>query len=150
MNITIARMEPLHIKQAMNIENSSFSSPWTEKMFSDELKNPLSIYMGAFSGSTLLGYAGMQCVLDEGYIGNIAVDPTFRRQGIASALLNKLESEARDMCLSFITLEVRESNTGARALYESRGYEYTGRRRGYYERPSEDALLMTKFFSAGE
>ncbi|MBR6312067.1 MAG: ribosomal protein S18-alanine N-acetyltransferase, partial [Oscillospiraceae bacterium] len=93
----------------------------------------------------LVGYCSMRSVLDEGYINNVAVLPAYIRRGIARALLTELEKSAEG--LAFLTLEVRESNSAAQALYVSLGYLPVGRRPRYYERPVEDALLMTKYFT---
>ena len=97
---------------------------------------------------TVLGYAGLQTVLDEGYINNVAVDPRFRRQGVAGQLVEAFLrfGAAR---LAFLTLEVRASNAPAIALYEKYGFAQAGRRRDYYDDPREDALLMTLRFDYG-
>ena len=81
--------------------------------------------------------------MDEGYIGNVAVRPAYRRRGIADALLQGLEKLGRERELSFLTLEVRAGNAPAIALYEKNGYARVGRRPGYYDHPKEDAILMT-------
>ena len=90
------------------------------------------------------GYVGCQTVLDEGYITNVAVSPDFRRQGIARALIAELTAKAGENKLAFVTLEVRESNAAARALYESEGFEQVGRRPRYYVLPCEDALILRR------
>lgn len=94
---------------------------------------------------TVLGYAGLQAVLDEGYINNVAVAPAYRRRGVAGALIAALVrfGEAK---LSFLTLEVRASNAPAIALYEKYGFTQAGRRKNYYDDPREDALLLTRRF----
>ena len=92
------------------------------------------------------GYAWYEFVLDEGYIGNIAVEAEARRQGLGRALTEAMIADARDRGLAFLTLEVRQSNAPARGLYESCGFAVVGTRRGYYEKPREDALLMTFYF----
>ena len=84
----------------------------------------------------------MMTVLDEGYISNVAVSPAFRRRGIASALIRALLDRARERNLSFVTLEVRESNAAAIALYEGFGFRPVGRRKNYYDAPKEDAWIM--------
>ena len=138
-------MEEAHIPAAAELEKLCFSAPWSEGMLLGELNNPLSHYVAIIEGGALIGYAGMQAVLDEGYIANIAVHPDFRRQGAARAVMDELFRFARARELSFLTLEVRESNLPAIALYESFGFEKVGRRRRYYKLPTEDALLMTRF-----
>ena len=105
----------------------------------------LAEYDGAVAG-----YIGMMCVLDEGYISNVAVSPDYRRKGIGRLLVSEMLSRAEKKKLSFATLEVREHNESAIALYASAGFSPVGRRKNYYERPREDALLMTKTFNKEE
>lgn len=87
----------------------------------------------------LRGYADMKTVIDEGYIGNVCVSEEFRRQGIADALIDKL----METDLSFITLEVRESNIPAINLYKKHGFVQEGILRNHYSDPKEDGLVMT-------
>ena len=95
------------------------------------------------------GYAGLQVILDEGTVTNIAVRPDCRRQGVAGQLLQVFLDFAQGNRLAFLTLEVRASNYDAIALYGSRGFRSVGRRKNYYERPREDAVIMTREFSGG-
>ena len=89
-------------------------------------------------------YIGLTHVLYYGYISNISFSLAYRRRGVGTALLTELERRAGELRLSFLTLEVRSSNAAARALYAARGFQVTGLRRNYYEKPAEDAVLMTK------
>ena len=138
-----------HLPRAAELERLCFSLPWPEEALRRALTDPAQYWLAAVADGRLMGYAGMQTVLDEGYIDNVAVDPAFRRRGAASALLRGLVDEARRRELAFLTLEVRESNTGAIALYEKFGFKPVGRRRYYYEKPKEDAILMTLIFGEG-
>ena len=95
---------------------------------------------------TILGYAGLLTILDEGYITNIAVRLEYRRQGVASQLLDVFTRFAQGNHMAFLTLEVRDTNAAARALYAKHGYEEVGRRKNYYDHPKEDAIIMTRFF----
>ena len=95
---------------------------------------------------TVLGYVGMMYVLDEGYISNVATDLPWRRQGIADALIGRLCAICEGLRLSFVSLEVRAGNAPAVALYEKHGFAPVGLRKNYYERPREDAVIMTKYF----
>ena len=97
----------------------------------------------------ILGYAGLHAVLDEGYIDNIAVAPDARRHGVASALLDVF-CRFGAVNLAFLTLEVRKSNTAAIGLYEKFGFQWAGLRPGYYQRPREDAVIMTRAFPKEE
>ncbi len=140
-------MEPSHLSEAAELEKLCFSAPWSAGMLLGELKNPLSHYIAAVADDgALIGYAGMQAVLDEGYIANIAVSPDHRRKGVAGALIGELISHSLNQGLSFLTLEVRESNYPAISLYKKFGFEKVGRRKNYYRLPTEDAILMTRVF----
>ena len=141
IQITDAREELL--PQIQQIEQQSFSVPWTDAMLRMQLQPDSHVFLTAETDGAVVGYVGMLYVLDEGYISNVAVRPDHRRRGIAEALLAALEARGRALMLSFLTLEVREGNAAAIALYEKRGYRITGRRKNYYEKPTEDALIMT-------
>ena len=91
---------------------------------------------------SLLGYAWYEFVLDEGSVGDVAVAPEARRRGIGRALTEAMLADAGERGLATLTLEVRQSNAPARALYESCGFREVGRRKNYYEKPREDALLL--------
>lgn len=144
MNRIIIPMELRHLEAMADIERQCFSLPWSHAMLRDELINPAAYYLVAEQDGQVCGYAGLQRVLDEGYITNVATAPAFRRQGVADALLSALRGYAREEGLSFLTLEVRMGNLAAIALYEKHGFIRAGLRPGYYHRPREDALLMTK------
>ncbi len=126
------------------LERACFSQPWSERVLEGEMKNPNSIFFVA-EQTELVGYIGMQHILDEGYLANVAVDSAYRRSGVGAALLQRLLAFAQQEKLAFITLEVRQSNQPAIRFYQKYGFEVVGRRRNFYESPTEDALLMTKF-----
>ena len=136
-----------HLDEAAALERVCFSDPWSRNMLAEELDNALAAFLAALDGTgAVVGYAGLQVVLDEGYILNIAVRPDCRRQQIASQLLEVFINFAQGNRLSFLTLEVRASNAPAIALYERWGFAEAGRRRNYYEHPREDAVIMTREF----
>lgn len=143
----LVKLTEAHIPQMVELEKICFSMPWTADMIRSELNNPSCLYLAAVDGDTLVGYIGVQTVLDEGYINNVAVRPEYRRRGIAAALISLLADQAQAIGLAFMTLEVRESNAPAIALYEKLGFTTVGRRKNYYEKPREDAILMTIFFT---
>lgn len=148
MQYTIVPMDRGHLPQIAALERQCFSAPWTEDMLAEELFNPQASFIVAQGPEgEVLGYAGLHVVLDEGYIANVAVRPDHRQQGIASALLDVFLRFSRANGLAFLTLEVRASNDPAIRLYLKHGFAQVGRRRGYYTRPEEDAILMTLEFS---
>ena len=141
-NIEVIRSEA-DAEQLAEIEQECFAHPLEEKQIRSLLTDGRTVFLAAREGERLTGSVWVQTVLDEGYIGNVAVRPAFRRRGIADALLHALERIGRERGLSFLTLEVRAGNAPAIALYEKNGYVPAGRRPGYYDHPKEDAILMT-------
>ena len=145
-NYTLVPMARSHLSGVAELERMCFTTPWTEAMLEEELYNDTASFIVAEGeDGSVLGYAGLHAVLDEGYIDNVAVRPDCRRQGIADRLLDVF-CRFGAANLSFLTLEVRPSNTAAVALYEKHGFAEAGRRRDYYENPKEDALLLTRDF----
>lgn len=121
------------------IDAESLARPWTRAIWQEELRSPFGSYLVAESGGEVVGYAGIKHTADELHVMNIAVRSENRRQGLARRLLLAALSghpEARR-----VYLEVRPSNTPARALYESLGFTAAGRRPRYYG--DEDALIMS-------
>ena len=148
MHVRIVPMNADHLDEVAELERICFSVPWSRNMLAEELDNALSAFLVALDDADrVVGYAGLQVVLDEGYITNVAVRPEYRRQGVAGKLLQVFLNFAQANQLAFLTLEVRASNYGAIALYGSRGFRSAGRRKNYYEHPKEDAIIMTKEFS---
>lgn len=147
LHVRIVPMNADHLDEVAELERICFSTPWSRNMLAEELDNALSAFLVALDDSgKVAGYAGLQVVLDEGYIANIAVRPDCRRQGVAGQLLQVFLDFAKGNHLAFLTLEVRASNYDAIALYGSRGFRSMGRRKNYYEHPKEDALIMTLEF----
>lgn len=148
MHVRIVPMNADHLDEVAELERVCFSTPWSRNMLAEELDNALSAFLVALDDTgRVVGYAGLQVVLDEGYITNVAVRPDCRKQGVAGKLLQVFLDFAQGNQLSFLTLEVRASNYDAIALYGSRGFRSVGRRKNYYEHPREDAIIMTKEFN---
>ena len=137
-------MKKDHVSQIARLEAQCFSDPWSEKSIASELENPLSLWLVAEENDQVFGYVGSQTVLDESDMMNVAVDPRFRRQGIARALIETLIAELAKMGSRCLRLEVRVSNENARALYARMGFQQLGLRKNYYHNPKEDALILGK------
>ncbi len=133
-----------HISQVAQLERECFSLPWSEKSLSEELNNPNAHFLVATENDTVTGYVGIIDICGECSITNIAVFKNYRHKGVASALLKKAIADAVNRNSIFITLEVRESNISAVNLYKKFDFEVVGRRKNFYSRPTEDAILMTK------
>ena len=145
MNCIITEAREELLPQIQRIEQQSFSVPWMEQMLRMQLQPDSHVFLTAEAEGAVVGYIGMMYVLDEGYLSNVAVDESCRRQGIGSALIEELLQRAKQRELAFVTLEVRESNEAARRLYAKHGFVPVGLRKGYYEAPRENAVLMTYF-----
>ncbi|MDY3013702.1 MAG: ribosomal protein S18-alanine N-acetyltransferase [Evtepia sp.] len=146
MEYQLVPMDRSHLAGVAELERMCFTTPWNEAMLEEELYNDTASFIVAEGeDGSVLGYAGLHVILDEGYIDNVAVRPSCRRQGIADRLLDVF-CRFGQAHLAFLTLEVRPSNTAAVALYEKNGFREAGRRKDYYENPREDALLLTREF----
>lgn len=147
--VKIVPMAAEHLDRLEQLERMCFSRPWSKKMLAEELDNQCAAFLVAVEPETekAVGYAGLLVVADEGYITNVAVDPSCRRQGVAAQLLQVFDNFAKGNHLAFLTLEVRPSHAAAIALYEGFGFREVGRRRNYYDLPKEDALILTKYYT---
>lgn len=123
----------------------SFTS-WLRSSYESELNNPIAKYIVArdLSTNTVVGFIGIWIIVGEGDITNIAVLPEYRRNKIASNLVEKLLEVCNENNCSVINLEVRSSNIAAQNLYQSFGFKKIGLRKAYYSDNKEDAILMQK------
>lgn len=142
-----------NIPGVAELEKECFVHPWSEQSIRDYFGNPDAHFFVATDDtengdgkSAVVGYIGSYIVCDEAYITNVAVKKASRQQGIGTALLEKCVDCAKGCGASFISLEVRISNTPAINLYKRAGFESAGVRPSFYRDPDEDALIMTKRF----
>ncbi len=125
------------------IEEQCFAEPWSANSLL-MLTEANAFGIVCEIDGILAAYGGMICVLDEGQITNIATLPDLRRRGLARKVLLSMLDEARARDLTFVTLEVRESNAAAIALYEQLGFIKLGKRPNFYRKPTEAAVIMEK------
>ena len=143
MKVELRRIEARDLDIVETIERESYQTPWSRSMFEAELRKPSSLALGAFTeDDALVGYAFVSRYVDAWHVMNVAVADSFRRRGVASALLERLFEVTDSDPRRGYTLEVRVSTTGAIRLYERLGFEPRGLRRGYYTDNREDALIM--------
>lgn len=131
-----------HIYDVLNIEELSFPKPWTRKMFEREICMPISQFFVARHQYRIIGYVGYWEVDNEAHIVNLAVHPKFRRRGFGKSIMEFLLKNASKKGLSKVLLEVRQTNTAAQRLYESKGFSIVGFRPKYYK--NEAAFLMER------
>ena len=140
--ITIDDMRCEDVAEVLSIERVSFSTPWSEILFMNEIYKAGSFPKVARLHERVVGYLCANQVLDEGHILNVTVHPDYRRQGIASLLICSMIRHLRDHRCNAIYLEVRASNEAARMMYERSGFAVTGVRKNYYTSPAEDGVVM--------
>lgn len=141
--VEIRRMRTSDLDAVMDIEHSSFSTPWSRESFRLEIEeNRCALYLVLTVDDRPAAYAGTWLVISEGHITNIAVHPDFRGMGYGERITRALMREAMDIGISWLTLEVRRSNAAAQGLYGKLGFTEVGVRKRYYEDNGEDALIM--------
>ena len=145
-DFTVSEIEPRNIEAVAKLERECFSEPWSAAAITESIKHG-TVFFVAENGEDVMGYIGLNAVADECYITNVAVFPDYRRQGVATALLNKAISYCKSANLSFISLEVRASNNAAIDLYVKNGFIKEGERRDFYRFPKENAFIMTRRFN---
>ena len=132
------------LAEVARLECQIFSDPWSEKSLKDTKEQPQGVIVVAEVEGQIAGYCILYCVVDEGEIARIAVDGNFRRQGIGCGLLDYICTQCEEKGVERLLLDVRESNESARQFYQQYGFDTDGIRKGFYENPKEDAILMSK------
>jgi ribosomal-protein-alanine N-acetyltransferase len=146
--ITLRRMTAADLEQVHALDQASFPTPWPAKSFRFELEENKAAHLWVAEKTTdegqkkIVGSIAVWLLVDEVHIATIAVDAAHRRRGIASQLLFTVLSHLVDKGAIEATLEVRENNFAAQALYRGFGFRPVGRRRAYYKDSGEDAIIM--------
>jgi ribosomal-protein-alanine N-acetyltransferase len=146
----IRRMRERDLPAVSEIERLSFSNPWSDNTFRGEIQNTaVSFPMVAVRrpGEEVVGYIVYWQIRDDVQINNIAVHPGCRGSGLGEAMIRYAIAKSREADATFITLEVRQSNTPALTLYRKLGFEIMGTRKNYYTKPDEDAYVMALVLS---
>lgn len=141
--VTIAPLRKRDVAEVAALERAVYPRPWSPAMFRAELtRTDDRAYRVARRGGRLLGYAGVLVAAGDAHVLTVAVDPDVRRGGVATRLVVELLAAALELGAIAATLEVRESNAAAEALYRRFGFESAGVRPGYYEDNGEGARIM--------
>lgn len=140
------------VNEIVRIERASFADPWSEESFRRILGGQSAIFQVIVMApeNRLAGYIIAFTIAPDAELLNVAVDPTYRGRGLAGQMLDAVLIQLGASGVRTAYLEVRESNRAARALYGSRGFKEIGRRRNYYRRPVEDALVMRRVLDVAE
>lgn len=142
MEIVIRKLQVSDVEPLAAIEAASFSMPWSARDFHDLIFREYCLYMVAEVDGEVAGCAGLTNSCNEGNIDNVVVAERFRGQGVAQKLLAELLVQAEAQGMEAFTLEVRVSNVPAIHLYEKMGFVSEGIRPKFYEKPTEDAMIM--------
>jgi ribosomal-protein-alanine N-acetyltransferase len=154
--LILQSLTPSLLPAAVDLDQRCLGGMWTVDSYRSEINNPNSNLLallthsssqtpsqtGNASETILIGLGCLWAVLEEAHITLLAIDLPYQRQGLGQFLLTALLAQARDRHLEWATLEVRDSNQPALKLYEKFGFEFVGRRRGYYQKTGEDALIF--------
>jgi len=142
MEIKINKMTSDDIERCLLIENQVFRKRWDSKVFVQELET--GYYLIASSESDIIGFTGMQKVLDEAHITTVAVEPKYQGIGVGTMLVEHLLADAKKAGIKNYYLEVRRSNAAAQSLYKKFGFDVLVDRKNYYSNPADDALVMRR------
>jgi len=139
----VRAMEEKDLDEVLFIEERSFVTPWSRRLFVETLNFPLSRnYVLKTPSKKTVGYANFYVVQHEAHMLNIATHPDCRKKGLATRLLEHTIGDLRKKGVREFYLEVREGNSEAIGLYRKFGFEFIGRRKKYYTETNEDALVM--------
>lgn len=148
LSLRIREMHSADLEQVQNIDRISFSLPWPTSAYNYELTNPQSLLWvaeipGQGKAEKIIGMVVLWLIVDEAHIATLAVEPEYRRLGIAKVLLTTALREAARRGMREATLEVRANNLAAQRLYQKFKFQTVGFRPHYYRDNNEDALIMT-------
>lgn len=136
-------MTAADVHAVAEIEHEAFTTPWKAETFEGLIgRDGMELLVMEGSGGVVMGYAVLWCILDQGELANIAVRPEDRGRGLGARLLEEVLAVCRAHGVASLYLEVRASNAAAIALYERFGFRDVGRRRDYYQNPTEDARVL--------
>ena len=136
-------MTPPDVHAVADIEQEAFTTPWSAETFQGLIgRDGMELLVMEGPEGAVMGYAVLWCILDQGELANIAVRPEDRGRGLGARLLEEVLAVCRARGVASLYLEVRASNEAAIALYERFGFRDVGRRRDYYQSPTEDARVM--------
>lgn len=144
IGIVIDEMRREDLDQIARLEKESFSDPWPKKGFEDQLEDGNSIMLAARAAGSaeISGYLCAYLVMEEMQLASVAVAPEFRGRGVAQRLVAEMIRRGTEEGATEVWLDVRESNAAARRLYQKLGFREVYRRKNYYRRPKEDALVL--------
>lgn len=140
----IRELDRSHVPQVLEIERACYPAPWSESAFNHEITSEVSVALVAVDRESVAGFLVGWIAADQVHVANIAVAAGYRRRGVGTGMMLRLLDEAVRRGCASSSLEVRESNLAARAMYIRLGYHAVALRKSYYSNPAEDAVVMVK------
>ena len=144
MSVIIREFQLSDADPVSQMEQHIFSCPWSKKAFEELLTRDYCLYLVAENAGKVIGFAGMTISCGEADIDKVMVEEASRGRHLAERLLEQLFARGEARGVEAYTLEVRVGNEPAIGLYRKLGFESAGVRPGFYEKPTEDALIMWK------
>lgn len=138
----IRRMQAGDLEQVAELEKCCFSESWSYRLLEAGLYSDYDIYYVFEQEEKILGYCNLRILAGEGEVQRIAVLPQYRGRGLGRKMMEAMMNISRENQVTAVSLEVRESNTAARSLYESYGFAEEAVRKDYYHEPTENAVIM--------
>ena len=143
--ISIRELRYEDVDAVCSLEEEAFSMPWHKQSFIEMIENKDALYLVAIEDNQVVGCCGLRSIVGEGDISNIVVKKECQGRGIAQLMLKELmETGNKRFQIESFTLEVRHSNQNAIHIYEKLGFNSEGIRKNFYEKPTEDAMIMWK------
>ncbi len=142
--ITVRRAGERDIAAIAGIESAAAQRPWSCGQFSEELTLPHARLLCAEDKGEVVGFLDMHIAADDAHINELGVAVNCRRRGIGETLVRFSDKVAKSEGCTVLSLEVREGNGAARALYEKCGFKPVGTRKRFYKTPDEDGIIMLK------
>ena len=141
MTFEIQRLEGWHLSEILELEKLCFPDPYSIKTLESSLISERDVSLVCMIDGHVAGYIELGDFIDTLSVNRIATHPDHRKKGVAAALLDRARETAMQKQIAELSLEVRTSNTAARALYEKSGFTLVGKRPNYYRDPKEDAAI---------
>lgn len=138
----IRKAQKSDVPGILKIENDLFPDPWDEQLFIDLLDKENKYFFVKELNGDLAGYVVFERIVDEGHITNLGVAKPYQKKGIATQLIGNIIDLAKGMKIGIIFLEVRQGNEAAKRLYSRFGFKEIGKRKAYYPKANEDALIL--------
>ena len=139
----IREMTKEDIPGVLQIEQTLQGRQWSSRGYEESLQQDYTFfYVAEAPDHRIAGYCCLQRMYEEAEIVNVAVHPQLREKRIGAQMLREVIEKEREAGTERIVLEVRKSNRAAIRMYEKAGFAQIGLRKGFYEFPTEDAVIM--------